>query len=86
MIPRPIVQFLPWIATGSLMALAWVGWKLRNAAGEILVVEYIESPFAPTLALAPGSYMLDAQAGEGLSAHVQFEATPGATIEARLAR
>src|SRR6476619_1719097 len=31
MIPRPIVQFLPWIATGSLMALAWVGWKLRLA-------------------------------------------------------
>ncbi|MFG6486124.1 sensor histidine kinase [Roseateles sp. BYS78W] len=31
MIPRPIVQFLPWIATGSLMALAWVGWKLRRA-------------------------------------------------------
>ncbi|MCE4557521.1 sensor histidine kinase [Roseateles cellulosilyticus] len=31
MIPRPIVQFLPWIATGSLMALAWVGWKLRMA-------------------------------------------------------
>ena len=31
MIPRPIVQFLPWIATGSLMALAWAGWKLRRA-------------------------------------------------------
>lgn len=29
--PRPLVQFLPWIATGSLMALAWVGWKLRQA-------------------------------------------------------
>ena len=31
MTPRPLVQFLPWIATGSLMALAWVGWKLRRA-------------------------------------------------------
>lgn len=31
MISRPIVQFLPWIATGSLMALAWVGWQLRRA-------------------------------------------------------
>ncbi|WP_457427231.1 sensor histidine kinase [Roseateles sp. P5_E7] len=31
MIPRSIVQFLPWIAAGSLMALAWAGWKLRLA-------------------------------------------------------
>lgn len=31
MLPRPLVQFLPWIATGSLMALAWVGWRLRRA-------------------------------------------------------
>ncbi|MBW8845349.1 MAG: two-component sensor histidine kinase [Burkholderiales bacterium] len=31
MIARPIIQFLPWIATGSLMALAWVGWKLGRA-------------------------------------------------------
>lgn len=31
MMPRPLVQFLPWIATGALMALAWVGWKLRRA-------------------------------------------------------
>lgn len=31
MTPRPLVQFLPWIATGSLMALAWAGWKLRRA-------------------------------------------------------
>jgi two-component system sensor histidine kinase KdpD len=31
MTPRPLVPFLPWIATGSLMALAWVGWKLRLA-------------------------------------------------------
>ncbi|MCY4757187.1 sensor histidine kinase [Pelomonas aquatica] len=31
LLPRPLVQFLPWIATGSLMALAWVGWKLRRA-------------------------------------------------------
>jgi len=31
MTPRPLIQFLPWIATGSLMALAWVGWKLRQA-------------------------------------------------------
>lgn len=31
MLPRPLVQFLPWIATGSLMALAWVGWQLRRA-------------------------------------------------------
>lgn len=31
MIPRPLVQFLPWIAVGSLMALAWVGWQLRRA-------------------------------------------------------
>lgn len=30
-LPRPLVQFLPWIAVGSLMALAWVGWKLRLA-------------------------------------------------------
>lgn len=30
-VTRPLVQFLPWIAVGSLMALAWVGWKLRQA-------------------------------------------------------
>jgi len=28
---RPLVQFLPWIALASLMALAWVGWRLRQA-------------------------------------------------------
>jgi two-component system, OmpR family, sensor histidine kinase KdpD len=28
---RPFVHLLPWVALGSLMALAWVGWKLRQA-------------------------------------------------------
>lgn len=31
MLARPVVQFLPWIAIAALMALAWVGWKLRLA-------------------------------------------------------
>ncbi|RTL18027.1 MAG: two-component sensor histidine kinase [Burkholderiales bacterium] len=31
MTTRPYFQLLPWIATGSLLALAWLGWKLRQA-------------------------------------------------------
>jgi len=31
MVPRPIVPFLPWIAVGSLIGLAWAGWRLRLA-------------------------------------------------------
>jgi len=31
MVPRPLVPFLPWIAVGSLMGLAWAGWRLRLA-------------------------------------------------------
>lgn len=29
--PRAVIQFLPWLATVSLLALAWAGWKLRRA-------------------------------------------------------
>jgi two-component system sensor histidine kinase KdpD len=31
MVPRPLVPFLPWIAVGSLMGMAWAGWRLRLA-------------------------------------------------------
>lgn len=69
----------------------WVNCRLRNAAGEILVDEYLDNPqrtnpFVFTLSLAPGSYSVESQAEDGLSALAQFEAVPGATIELRLAR